>query len=74
MPRPLIKMFLTPAVVGSRVEINGVDVTHLLRGVSVVAGVGGTTKVTLDLVASQVQIEGEGLDIVRALPLDEAPK
>lgn len=56
-------MDLTPAGVGSKVEVNGEDVTDNLRAVTVRTAEGEVTKVLLEVFAARdtTRIQGEGV-------------
>lgn len=53
-----VKIILSPSGHGSRIEINGEDLSHLVKGVTVRAAVGETTSVMLEIVGAHVEIEG----------------
>ena len=50
---------LAPISRDCRVQMNGVDISHFLRAITVEAKIGDITRVTLDIIPSVVELHGD---------------
>jgi hypothetical protein len=63
-----VRILLDRAPGRACIEIDGVDVSHHVRGLSVFASVEGATRVLIDLLPLAVEVEGADVEVVRGLP------
>lgn len=53
------RIVLNPSGIDCRVEMDGVDISHKVRAVQIYAEVSEPTRVVLEFITNQVEIEGE---------------
>ena len=55
------KINLTPVGFGSKVEIDGQDVTSQIMGLNITSAVGSPTEIYLQMVPGKLELEGDGI-------------
>jgi len=67
--RPEVRLRLTPTGGGSTVQVNGVDVSGLVRAVTVATAVGEPTRVWLEYACMRVDVDGHPVSVEHVCPL-----